>query len=219
MYSETNLIGISMPYKRARYLCVAIGIALLCTTGCQKSVPLDTLMATKKSKVSKKLTMNEAIKQHELEYADNLYLDYRGKNPDSNKLPSMILKLSQAHIKHKEYLLARYYAEAYIIDYPDGRRVDQAWFLRLKTLFFRFKSKGSGESLGKQFQEEAIAFTKNPLLKKYHAKVEKMRKEAKEIQHTRNEALAVYYEKHGKDKAAAFYRERNAPQKKKKRKK
>ena len=205
-----------MPHKRAGYLCIAIGITLLCATGCQKSMPLDTLIATKKSKVSKKLTMSEAIRQDELEYADNLYLDYRGKNPESDKLPAMMLKLSQAHIKHKEYLLARYYAEAYITDYPDGRRVDQAWFLRLRTLFFRFKSKGSGESLGKQFEEEAIAFTANPLLKKYHAKVQKMLKVAKEIQHKRNEALAVYYEKRGKHKAAAFYRERNAPQKKSK---
>ena len=209
MHRETGATESTMLYRRAGYLLIVISIALLCSTGCQKSIPLDTLVAKKKSKVTKKLTMGEAIRQGELEYADNLYLDYRGENPDSEKLPPLMLKLSRAHIEHKEYLLARYYAEAYITDYPDGKRVDEAWFLRLKSLFLRFKLKGSGESLGKQFQEEATAFIADPALGKYHAKVRTLMKISKKIERQRNEALAVYYEKLGKHKAAAFYRERN----------
>jgi len=153
--------------------------------------------------------MNEAISQHELEYADNLYLDYRGAHPDSDKLPSMMLKLAQAHITQKEYLLARYYAEAYITDYSDGKRVDQAWFLRLKALFLRAISKGSAETLVEQFQEEAAVFIANPAYRKYHAKARAMLKRSQNIQYQRNEVLALYYEKHGKKKAAAFYRDKN----------
>ena len=205
-----------MLYRRTAYLLAIMGIALFGAMGCQKSIPLETLTTKKKSNVTKKLTISEAIRQGELEYADNLYLDYRGKNPDSQKLPSMMLTLSQAHIKQKEYLLGRYYAEAYITDYPDGRKVDEAWFLRLKTLFLRFRSQGSGEDLGKQFQEEAGAFVENPLLRHYHAKTKKMLKTFKEILYQRNKALAEYYEKHGKHKAAMFYREKNILLKKEK---
>jgi len=207
-----------MSYSRAVYLLIVMGIVLFDATACQKSIPLEALTAKKKSSVNKKLTMNEAIREGELEYADNLYLDYRGKNPDSKMLPSMMLTLSQAHIKQKEYLLGRYYAEAYITDYPDSKRVDEAWFLRLKTLFLRFKSQGSGEDLGRQFQDEARALIENPLLRRYHAKTEAMLKAFKEIQYQRNAALAVYYKKRGKHKAAAFYREKNTLLKKEKEK-
>ena len=202
------------------------GLAMLCvlllgSVGCQKSIPLDDLVKTQKEtmpaqKSAQKLNMNEAIKQHKLAYADNLYLEYRGEHPDSRKIPAMMLKLSKAHIKDKEYLLARYYAETYITDYPDGKNVDQAWFLRLKALFLRFRSPGSVDSLGEQFEEEAVAFISDPFYRKYHAKVREMLKEAKKIQYQRNEALALYYEKLGKPKAAAFYRQKNKSLKKKK---
>lgn len=195
--------------RRMGSLCTVIGFVLFSSTGCQKTIPLDTLVTKKRTNVTKKLTMNEAISQHELEYADNLYLDYRGAHPDSDKLPSMMLKLAQAHITQKEYLLARYYAEVYITDYSDGKRVDQAWFLRLKALFLRAISKGSAETLIEQFQEEAAAFIANPAYRKYHAKARAILKRSQNIQYQRNEVLALYYEKHGKKKAAAFYRDKN----------
>jgi len=198
-----------MLHRSVGYCFAAIGMAVFFGTGCQKTVPLDTLVGKKRTNVTRKLGMNEAISQHELEYADNLYLEYRGAHPDSDKLPSIMLKLSQAHMDQKEYLLARYYAEAYIRDYPEGRRVDQAWFLRLKALFLRAVSKGSSETLIGQFQEEAAAFIATPAYRKYHSKVRVMRKKSQKIQYRRNEALALYYEKRGKKKAAAFYRSRN----------
>lgn len=207
-------------HKKSVYFLVLFTL-MFGSAGCQKSIPLDALIATKKTNAStlksaKKLSMNEAIKQHELEYADNLYLEYRGEHPESSRIPAMMLKLSRAHIREKEYLLARYYAESYITDYPDGKDVDMAWFLRLKTLFLRFRLPGSAESLGEQFREEAAAFISVPAYRKYHAKARKMLKETKRIQHHRNEALARYYEKLGKPKAAAFYRHRDEVPKKKK---
>ena len=210
-----------MQDKKRGYSLVVLCMILLGSVGCQKNIPLDSLTAARKQNASiqkstQKLSLDEAIKQHKLAYADNLYLEYRGEHPDSSKTPAMILKLSKAHIREKEYLLARYYAEAYITDYPDGKNVDQAWFLRLKALFLRFRSPGSVDSLGEQFEEEAVAFISDPFYRKYHAKVREMLKEAKKIQYQRNEALALYYEKLGKPKAAAFYRQKNKSLKKKK---
>ena len=195
--------------RRVGFFGVVIGFVLFCSAGCQKTMPLDTLVGKKKTTLTKKLTMNEAISQHELEYADNLYLDYRGMHPDSDRLPPMMLKLARAHIAQKEYLLARYYAEAYITDYPDGKRVDEAWFLRLKALFLRAISKGSAETLMEQFQEEEALFIANPAYRKYHAQARAMLKRSQNIQYQRNEALALYYEKRGKKRAAAFYRDKN----------
>ncbi len=217
LHSLVERTGIAM---QNNYGLVVLCVMLLSSAGCQKSIPLDNLIATHKSNTStrkstKKLSLNEAIKQQKLGYADNLYLEYRGEHPDSGKIPAMILKLSKAHIREKEYLLARYYAEAYITDYPDRKNVDLAWFLRLKSLFLRFRSPGSVDSLGEQFQEEARVFISDPFYRKYHAKVRDMLKETKKIQHQRNEALARYYEKLGKPKAAAFYRQRDAASKEK----
>ena len=210
-----------MQNKQNGYGLTLLCILLLGSVGCQKSIPLDNLVEARKQdtptqKSTRRLDLNEAIMQHKLEYADTLYLEYRGEHPDSRKIPAMMLKLSKAHIKEKEYLLARYYAEAYITDYPDGKNVDQAWFLRLKALFLRFRSPGSVDSLGEQFQEEAELFISDSFYRKYHAKVREMLKETKKIQYQRNEALALYYEKLGKPKAAAFYRQKNKSLKKKK---
>ena len=210
-----------MQHKKRDYGLAVLCMVLLGGTGCQKSIPLGSLATAHKQNTStrkstQKLGLDEAIKQHKLVYADNLYLAYRGEHPDSGKIPAMVLTLSKAHIKEKEYLLARYYAEAYIADYPDGKNVDQAWFLRLKALFLRFRSPGSVDSLGEQFQEEAEAFISDPFYRKYHPKAREMLKETKKIQYQRNEALALYYEKLGKPKAADFYRQKNNLLKKKK---
>jgi len=191
------------------YRIVMTGVLLLILAGCQTTIPLDKLAANKKQEQVSNLTLDQAIKQGKLEQADNLYLDFRGKHPESNKIPGLMLRLAKAHMEKKEYLLARYYAESYITDYPDGRRVDQAWYLRLKALFLHFTSKGNEEALNGQFQQEAEAFIANPAYRKYHAKARAMLKKSQQIQYQRNEALAKYYEKQGKHKAAAFYREKN----------
>jgi len=198
-----------MLYKKTGYFFTVISIVLLCSTGCQKTIPLESLAKAKKTKTLKHLSMQEAIRQHELEYADNLYLGYREKNPDSETIPALMLRLAKAHMQQREYLLARYYTESYIRDYPDRKNVDEAWFLRLKSLFLRFQSEGSAENLEKQFQGEAAMFVEDPAYRKYHEKVREMLEEAKEMQRQRNEALAVYYEKRKKPKAAAFYRNKN----------
>lgn len=185
------------------------GVLLLFMTACQTTIPLDDLRKKKKSVSTQKLTLSQAIAEGNLEQADTLYLDFRGEYPESDRIPNLMLKLSQAHIDQKEYLLARYYAESYISDYPDGKRVDLAWFLRLKSLFSHLTAKGSGEVQQGHFEEEIKAFMANPVYRKYHAKADSLLKKYQEIRRQHNEELALYYEKLGKEKAAAFYREKS----------
>jgi len=186
------------------------GLLLFFLASCQTTIPLERLVVAKKKEPLRHLSLDQAIRQEKLEQADDLYLVYRDKHPESDKIPSLMLRLAQAHITQKEYLLARYYTESYIRDYPDGRRVGEVWFLRLKSLFLRYVHHGNIESEGELFQGEVRSFLYNPAYRKYHTEARKLYKRYKEIQHRHNEALALYYEKRGKQKAADFYRQKNA---------
>ena len=184
---------------------VWIGVMMV---GCSTAA-IEHIDKPQERKIKKSLTIETAIKHKDMEAADKLYLAYRGKHPESNKLPSYMLKLSKAHMKKKEYLLARYYAEAYITDYPSGRRVDQAWFLRVKSLFLRFKDNSSSQSLADQLREESKLFLDQFTRSKYRVEIKKMRKESQEIIKARNEEIAQAYERMGKKKAAEYYRNKN----------
>ncbi|NKQ40023.1 MAG: outer membrane protein assembly factor BamD [Sulfurovum sp.] len=180
---------------------------LLLVLGCATETVI-AIDKPKSLKVKKNMTIFEAIKSNNLELADKLYLDYRGRHPESNKLPTMILKLSKAHMDAREYLLARYYAEAYIKGYPYGIRADKAWFLRSKSFFLSHKENDSSQELADKFKMEAKTFISSYPRSKHKREIEQMLKESQELIRKRNEEIALTYEKMGKDKAAKYYRDK-----------
>jgi len=156
------------------------------------------------------MTVEAAIKSRDLVLADERYLAYRGAHPDSSKLPGLMLKLSRAHMEIGEYLLTRYYAEAYITDYPTGRRVDQAWYLRVKSLSLRFENNDSSQELADMLAQECKDFLSHFRRSSYRTEVQEILKVSQERIRKRNEEIALTYEKMGKMKAAAYYRKKNA---------
>ena len=171
-----------------------------------------TVPAPKSDKVQQRseVTVDAAIKNKDLALADERYLAYRGAHPDSSKLPGLMLRLSRAHMEIGEYLLARYYAEAYITDYPTGRRVDQAWYLRVKSLSLRFENNDSSQELADMLAQECKDFLSHFRRSSYRTEVQEILKASKERIRKRNEEIALAYEKMGKMKAAAYYRKKNA---------
>lgn len=181
---------------------------LLASQGCQKTIPLEAPTKSHINPEDINLTLEDAIAKNKLEVADNLYLDFREDHYRSQKISALMLQLSKAHMQQQEYLLANYYAQSYASDYPDGSHVDEAWYLQLRSYFLRFKSsKESSMDIYEQFDEASKVYIENIRKKEFRTKVKEMQEEAKEIQKNRNEALALYYEKLNKPKAAEFYRE------------
>jgi len=192
------------------YSSLSASIALVLLLAACSSTAIEAIDAPRtKQRDSDKVTINAAIQSKQLELADKKYLTFRGQHPESDRLPTLMLTLSKAHMKAKEYLLARYYAEAYIRDYPSGKRVDQAWFLRIKSLFLRFKSNDSSEVLADKLKEESQVFLSYFTRSTYRANIKKMRKESQKIIRARNEEIAQAYERMGKKKAAKYYRNKN----------
>lgn len=184
----------------------AVGL-LLFSVGCQTTIPLDDFRKKKDVSTEQNLTLDQAIALLKLERADNLYLDFRESHPESPATASLMLRLSKAHMELKEYLLAKYYAESYASDFPDGKRIEEAWYLQLRSLFLRFKdTKESSEDLFRRFTAAAEVYVSEAHARRYRDKVKEMIRESQVLQKQRNDAIAMYYEKHGKHKAAEYYR-------------
>jgi len=176
--------------------------------GCAKE-EVTPPVPTPKHAVKQADTLESAIEKRDLVLADKRYLAYRGAHPESSKLPTYMLQLSKAHMEIGEYLLARYYAESYIREYPTGRRIDQAWFLRIKSLFLRYKENDSSQALADQLRAESRDFLSRFGKSPYRKEIKTMLAESQKIIRARNEEIAKAYERMGKTKAAEYYRNKN----------
>ena len=175
-----------------------------CTTNQTETVELPK--STKKSLKSYKGEITKAILAKDLEFADKLYLDMRDQYIESDSVGGVMFQLAKAHMSTREYLLSRYYCEAYIKDYPDGRRLSYAWFLRVESLFLRFKNGNSKQALADQVEQELKMYRSYFGRNKYSSKIKKMTKEVERVKEEQNEKIALSYEKMGKPKAAEYYR-------------
>jgi len=154
-------------------------------------------------------SLKQMIKTKQLKEADMLYLSLREKHPESNDVATAMLLLAQAHIDAGEYLLGKFYADSYIRQYPTGRRVDQAAFLRVKSVFLRFQNEPDDPILQKQTAEDCKVFLKHYSRSPYIPKVQEMQASFQKIVIQKNEEIAKAYERMGKQKAAAYYRNKN----------
>jgi outer membrane protein assembly factor BamD len=184
-----------------------------CTTNQTETVELPK--STKKSLKSYKSEITKAILAKDLEFADKLYLDMRDQYIESDSVGGVMFQLAKAHMSAKEYLLSRYYCEAYIKDYPDGRRLSYAWFLRVESLFLRFKNGNSKQALVEQVEQELKMYRSYFGRNKYSSKIKKMTKEVERVKEEQNEKIALSYEKMGKPKAAEYYRSKLSKKSKK----
>jgi len=201
-----------MRYKKVVFF--LLSLLLLGLTACStqiKDVAVPLVEVPKKQESAKRQLQNikEAIANNKLRHADDLYLSLRGAYSEANEVADAILLLSQAHIDAEEYLLSKYYADSYITEYPNGRRLDKAAFLRVKSVFFQFKSNQTDPTLQKQMHGDSKVFLKHFSKSQYIPKVKRMYTEFKKILFTKNEEIAKAYEKMGKVKAAKYYRDKN----------
>jgi len=197
-----------------RYL-IHIVFSILLTTTSIYAKHINTMPENKKKSLSYfKNNIKIAIKDKDLDLADQLYLDMRDEYMESTSVPNIIFKLIDAHIDAHEYLLSRYYSESYIKDYPEGRRVQYASFLKVKSLFLRFKNNNNKQEIIDQLELELKDFLSYYTKGKYSLKVKKMKTEFEAIKENETEKIAMTYEKLGKLKAAEYYRSKLKKEKK-----
>jgi len=185
-----------------------ISILVIAFAGCV-SVPKESIVEPNQSVSKHQNRITKAILENNLELADKQYLALRGEHEKSKLISELILKLCEAHIDADEYLLARYYSDAYINDYPSNSKVAYAEFLKIKATFLRFKNSSSGQSLVGQLIQESQFFLDNYSSSKYLAELKAMMIEFHQIRKSRNEQIALSYERIGKPKAAEYYRAKN----------
>ena len=159
--------------------------------------------------ISPHLKVTQPIVEGVLELEDEYYMKVRSVDMNDSRLPALTLDLAQKHMKAKEYLIAEFYVKLYIRDYAFGEALDRAWYIGTKSLFMQFKKSQSQEGLFTKIVASSRYFANTFLQSKYRKEVASMLKASIGIAKQRNEEIAAYYEKAGKKKAAAYYREKN----------
>jgi outer membrane protein assembly factor BamD len=138
---------------------------------------------------------------------DEAYVTFRNTHENSPKIPGMIVRLAKRHIAAKEYLLARFYCDEYRRDYPSGPKRDEIEYLRVKAGILHAEAQ-QDDRMMQQAEAEAKQFLSIFRRSPYRKKVQALLTDMRTRQNARYEELAKYYEKKGKPKAAAFYREK-----------
>jgi outer membrane protein assembly factor BamD len=138
---------------------------------------------------------------------DDAYVALRSQNEHSPRLPGMIVRLIRAHIDAHEYLLARFYCDEYRRDFPSGKERPQVEYLGIRALYLRYEREHD-DRLAQQAESEIDAFLSMFPRSAYRTKVIALRQEMRRDQKARYKALAEYYAKKGKPKAAQFYRDK-----------
>ncbi len=141
--------------------------------------------------------------------ADENFIRYRSKHPDSSRLADMTLELSKMHFDAGEYLLSDFYAKTYLSDYGYMKNADKAYYMHIKSLYARFRSNPSSDELAKQIKSDCKSFVSTFPKSRYKSSVRKISKDTTVTIKAKNEEIAKEYERLGKQKAAEFYRNKN----------
>jgi outer membrane protein assembly factor BamD len=138
---------------------------------------------------------------------DDAYVALRSKDAQSPRIPAMIVRLIQAHTDAEEYRLARFYCDEYRRDYPSGKDRQKVEYLRIRALYLWYKQ-DHDMLTAQQVDAEVKAFLTTFPRSAYRSKAKAIGDALRREQNGRYKALADYYAKKGKPKAAQFYRDK-----------
>jgi outer membrane protein assembly factor BamD len=153
--------------------------------------------------------IQHSIARHDLEKADKQFLSLRSEHTDTALLPTAMLALAQAHMAEEEYLLAGYYLDEYLKRYGGGAKGEYARFLKLKAAFYGIHDINKDQNLGADTRGECQRFLQGHGGSRYAPLVRTMIVRLQMAQYLLNDDIAHLYDRVGKPKAAALYREKN----------
>jgi outer membrane protein assembly factor BamD len=145
-----------------------------------------------------------------LEKADNFYISLRSEHMRSPLLAEATMELAQAHMEDHAYIMADYYLDEYLKKYASGERIEQAKFLKIKAAFLGIKDINKDQKLMIDTLEEVDTFVKSYPKSSYLPVVQTIKVRLNMAKYMLNENIASLYNRLGKDKAVAVYRDKNA---------
>ena len=156
---------------------------------------------------------NQIVKEiasSNLDKADNYYISLRSEHSRSPLLPTATMLLAQAHMEDQAYIMSDYYLDEYLKKYAKGTKIEQAKFLKIKAAFLGIKDINKEQRLMLNTLANVDKFVKRYPHSIYLPVVDTIKVRLHMAQYMLNENIANLYKRLGKEKAAKFYKEKNA---------
>ncbi|WP_456382738.1 outer membrane protein assembly factor BamD [Hydrogenimonas sp.] len=154
--------------------------------------------------------MMKNIASGNLEKADDIFTSLESEHISSPLIPEAMLILMQAHMDAEEYLLANFYLEEYMKRYGSFKNRELAQFIQIKAAFYGLRSPQRDQKL----IDDTLVKARNYITRypegEFTPMVHTMEVRLEMTRFLLNEKIASLYDRRGKPKAAAIYRERNA---------
>jgi len=145
-----------------------------------------------------------------LDKADNYYISLRSEHSRSPLLPTASMLLANAHMEDQAYIMSDYYLDEYLKKYAKGSKREQAKFLKIKAAFLGIKDINKDQKLMLDALKDADKFVKAYPKSIYLPVVETIKVRLHMTQYMLNENISSLYNRLGKEKAAAIYKDKNA---------
>ncbi|HEX5624243.1 MAG TPA: outer membrane protein assembly factor BamD [Sulfuricurvum sp.] len=150
--------------------------------------------------------MIAAISDGNLEKADSAFSSLQSEHISSPLLSEATLIMAQAHMAYEEYLLAEHFLDEYNRRYATVAGREYAEFLKIKAKFLALPNPGRDQGLIDETLKGAFAFKSNYPNSVYTPLVNTMETQLQLAKGTLNEQIAGLYDRLGKPKGAAVYR-------------
>ena len=152
----------------------------------------------------------DAIIKEDLDKADELYLSLKSRYANSLLLEDATRMLLIAHMQKQEYLLANFYATELQKRFENDQNSDEFAFLKLKAHFMGIKETNKDQKLITQTVAMADTFKQHHSDSAFVPLADTLYLKLLMTRFLLNENIAALYDRIGKTKAAAIYREKNS---------
>ena len=148
------------------------------------------------------------IKNRDLESADLHFTSMASEHVASPLLEETMLILAHAHIRDEAYAMANFYLDEYMKRYGNPAKVEYASFLKIRANFASFAYPNRNQQLLLDTIRDTQTFVRRYPNSVYRPMVETILTKMELGEFYLNQEIASLYERTGKEKSAAVYREK-----------
>lgn len=183
------------------YWMVAVAAALL-LSGCGKEIEEYNMPADYWYE-----KMISAAASGNLEKADGYYSSLQSEHIGSPLLPEATLIMAQMHLANEEYLLSEHFLDEYSRRYATRNGREYAEYLKVKSKFYALPNPGRDQGLIDQTLTSVSAFRVTYPKSVYMPFANTIELQMQLAKGTLNNQISDLYDRLGKPKAAAYYRD------------
>jgi outer membrane protein assembly factor BamD len=150
--------------------------------------------------------MISSVANGSLEKADGYYSSLQSEHIGSPLLPEATLIMAQAHLAQEEYLLSDHFLDEYSRRYANKKGREYVEYLKVKSKFYALPNPGRDQGLINQTLESVGVFRDLYAQSPYLPLANTIELQMQLAKGTLNNQIADLYDRLGKPKAAAYYR-------------